>query len=253
MTFPTIPTGGRIISVFNADTNSTRTSPDLSTLTKNAGDLLIAICIIYDGNSTNAEFSAWGAGWIEFVDQTTTATMGIGCAYKFSTGSETGTFTVTTTASQTGHAVWLVMAIEGAHASTPPAGGTIVNGTGAAADPTDLNPADWDVEDTLWVLVGGCGETNTGGSFTAIDGGNPTNYTSIRQTGTTADVVGGVAGSVAFRQNAVASEAGSTFTVDITNARNSALLIGVRPAAVAATFSPPFDHPIRRQVPLLVR
>jgi hypothetical protein len=235
--FPTIPTvaGGRVLSVLATNPAGTHTSPNLSSLTKNAGDLLIAICIIYDGNSTNAEFSSWGGGFTEFADQAGTATMGIGCAYKFSTGSETGTFTVTSADTSANDSAFFLLSIAGAHASTPPEAGTIATGTGAAANPGSFDPSGWDVEDTLWIAVAGSGEDTTTGSYTGVASA-PANYTDYADSGISADVVGGVEGAVAFRQLAAASEDVGTFSVDVTNARNAALLIAVRPAPPPPVF-----------------
>ena len=232
MAFPTIPTSGagRIVSSTNLSPAGTHTFPDLNTLTKNAGDLIIAIVVMYDGNTTNAEFSGWGAGFTEFVDQATATTMGIGCAYLFSDGTETGTFTVTSSDTSTNDSVCILMSIAGAHPSTPPEGGTITNGTAAAADIAALNPTGWGAEDTLWIAVAGSGETATTGSYTGVASA-PTNYTNYFDTGITADVVGGVEGAVAFRQLNAASEDPGTFSVDTSNARNSSLLLAVRPAA----------------------
>lgn len=231
MAFPTIPTvaAGRVLSSLNTNPAGTHTFPNLSSLTKNSGDLLIAIVIIYDGNSTNAEFSSWGGGFTEFVDQAGTATMGIGCAYKWSTGSETGTFTVVSADTSANDSACFLISIPGAHATTPPEGGAIANGTSAAADPASLNPAGWGTEDTLWIAVGGCGETSTTGSFTGVAAA-PTNYTDYVDSGISADVVGGVEGALAFRQLNAASEDVGGFSVDVSNARNSALLLAVRPA-----------------------
>jgi hypothetical protein len=231
--FPTIPTvaAGRVLSVLSTDTSGgTVTSPSLSSLTKNSGDLLIAICIVYDGNSTNAEFSSWGGSFTEFVDQATTTTMGIGAAYKWSTGSETGTFTVAVAGgAAASDAAFFLLSIPGAHPTTAPEGGTIANGTTGAADPGSFNPAGWGTEDTLWIAVAGSGETGTGGNYDGISAA-PANYTSYADSGISADAVGGVEGAVAFRQLNAASEDVGTFTLDTTNARNSALLIAVRPA-----------------------
>lgn len=234
MAFPSIPTvaAGRVLTAVDTVGGATKTFPSLSGLTKNAGDLLIAIHIGYDGNSTNAEYSAWGASFVEFVDQTTTTTMAIGCAYKWSTGSETGTFTVTTADTSTNDSAFFLLSIEGAHDTTPPEGGTIANGTTAAANPGALVPS-WGAEDTLWIAVGGSGETGTGGAYTGIASA-PTNYTDYVDTGISADVVGGVEGAVAFRQLNAASEDVDAFSVDVSNARNSALLLAIRPAAVLA-------------------
>lgn len=231
MTFPTVPTGGRVVTGVQTGTSGTRTFPNLSGLTKNSGDLLIAICIAYQtGTGTDAAFSSWGGSFTEFVDSATTTTMAIGAAYKWSDGTETGTFTVTQAGAVTGEAAFILLSIAGAHASTPPEGGGRASSTNATmADPSSFNPTGWDVEDTLWIAVGGDGEDATTGSYTAIASA-PTNYTSYAETGISADVVGGVEGAVAFRQLAAASEDVGTFTADASNARHAALTIAVRPA-----------------------
>lgn len=230
MAFPTIPTvgDGRVLSVLATNPAGTHTSPNLSSLTKNTGDLLIAVVIIYDGNSTNAEFSSWGGGFTEFGDFATTTTMAIGCAYKRSTGSETGTFTVTSADTSANDSCFFLISIPGVHDTLPPEAGSYATGTAAAADPASFNPAGWDIQDTLWIAVGGSGETSTTGSFTGIASA-PTNYTNYVDSGISADVVGGVEGALAFRQLAAASEDVGTFSVDVSNARNSACIIAVPP------------------------
>lgn len=235
MAFPAIPAvaDGRILFTLNTAGGATKTFPDLSSLTKNAGDLLLAIAVEYDGNSTNAEFSSWGGGFTEIADRAGTTTMAIGVAYKFSTGSETGTFTVTTADTSANDSVMILLSISGAHATTPPEVSPMTVGTSAAADPASFDPAGWGAEDTLWIAVGGSGEDAITGSFTGI-AGPPTNYTGGAQSGITADVVGGVEAAVAFRQlNASAEDVGPR-SVDTSNARNAALVIAVRPAPVIA-------------------
>src|SRR5574339_1241304 len=98
MAFPTIPTvaAGRLLTATQADTSATRTFPSLSSLTKNSGDLLVAIVIAYQTSTgTDAAFSSWGGSFTEFSDTATSTTIAIGCAYQWSTGSATGSFTVT--------------------------------------------------------------------------------------------------------------------------------------------------------------
>lgn len=231
MAFPTIPTvaAGRVLTAVQADTTATRTFPNLSGLTKNSGDLLIAIVYAYQSSATaNAVWSGWTAGWTEFADFSTTTGMAIGAAYKFSTGSETGTISVTEAATITGHATFVLLSIPGAHASTIPEAGGFASGTAAAADPAAFDPAGWDAEDNLWIAVGCTGETATTGSFTGTASA-PTNYTNFVATAISADAVGGLDGAVAFRQLNAASENVGTFSVDTSNARNSALVIAVRP------------------------
>lgn len=239
MAFPTIPTvaAGRVLTANIAGTG-TRTFPNLSSLTKSSGDLLIAIIAAYQSSSGagapgGTVFSAWGASFTEFCDQMTTnsSTMAIGAAYKWSDGTETGTFTVTQAATITGHASLLLLAIPGAHASTPPEVSTIANGTAATAS-SNSHTTSWpDGEENLWIAVGASGETSTAGSYTGIATTNPTNYSNIAETGISGDVVGGTEAAVAFRQLASSNQASVGFSVDLSNARNSVLTIAVRPAA----------------------
>lgn len=238
MTFPTIPTvaAGRVLTT-NIDGTGTRTFPDLSGLTKNSGDLLIAIIVAYqDAGSSGAIFSSWGASFTEFNDQMTTAgsTMAFGCAYKWSTGSETGTFTVTQ-ASATGGASLILLSIPGAHASTPPECGTIANGTSAAADPGSFNPAGWGAEDTLWISLVASGMTSGSGTWTATGTAAPTSYGNRVDTNRADDsTIGRVEGAVSFRQLNAASEDVGTAGVDTSNARNSACILAVRPVAAVS-------------------
>jgi len=235
LAFPTIPTTGAstLLHTGQADTTATRTFPSLSSLTKSAGDLLIAIVVAYQQTTTNATFGTWGASFTEFLDVGTGgSTMGIGAAYKFSTGSETGTFTVTQATAVTGHAGMFLMAIPAAHATAPPEGGSFASGTATQADPASFVPS-WGSADTLWISVAGFGETATTGSFTGWSA-SPTNY----NTGVgpiTTDVVGGISCGVAFRQNTAASEDVGQWTGDTSSARNAAAVIAVRPVVAAVT------------------
>jgi len=153
----------------------------------------------------------------------------IGAAYKWSTGSETGTITVTQAGTITGHASMIVMSIPGAHATTPPEAGTAATGAGTAAPPA-LDPAGWGTEDTLWIAVNVNGETSTTGSWTANNGA-PANYTDYFGTNPPdSSILGQVGGAVAFRQLNAASENPGAFSQDTTNARNTAVTFAVRPA-----------------------
>jgi hypothetical protein len=239
VTFPTIPdsASGRIIFSLQANTTATRTFPNLGTLTKNPGDLLIAICVCYQSSLTANVFSGWGTGWTEFHDSAGSSLMCVGMAYKWSTGSETGTFSVTQGGTITGHAALLVMSIPGAHATSPPEAGSRASGTSTAADPAAFSPS-WGADDNLWIAVGGAGETSTTGSFTGLNTA-PTNYAGYFGTNFTSDVVGGTGQAVAFRQLNAASEDVAGFGVDTSNARNAAVVIAVRPAPAAV----PEDSP----------
>lgn len=249
MAFPTIPTAGAntLLTSNQSTATTTHTFPSQSSpFVKNAGDLLIAVIVTYQGGSANAEFSSWGGSFTEFVDQSANSTtiQSIGAAYKFATGSETGTFTVTSVASN--RSVMFLMAIPGAHDTTPPEATAKANGTTAAADPAALDPSGWAAEDTLWIAVAVNGETSLTGSFTGITAA-PTNYTNYLDSGIIGgDVIGALEGAVGFRQLNAASENVGTFTLDVGAAGNSALLIAVRPAAEAAAGFPRFQtivHP----------
>lgn len=239
MTFPTIPTaaGGRVLFTNQADTSGTRTFPSLSSLTKNAGDLLIAIVTTYQG-TTNPQFSSWGGGFTELSaggDQGSATTMGIGVAYKISTGSETGTFTVTQAATITGHASMCLLSIPLTNSVFVPEAGTIANGTAAAADPGSFNPAGWGTEDTLWISVAVSGMTSGTGSWTGTGASGPTNYSDFARSATTdSSTVGQTEIAVAFRQLNGASEDVGAVGVDLSNARNSALIIAIPPVIAGA-------------------
>lgn len=238
MAFPTIPTtaAGRILTANQLDSTATRTFPNLSGLTKNSGDLLIAIVVGYQSSATaNAVWSGWTAGWTEFLDYSTTTGMCIGAAYKWSTGSETGTISVTQAATITGDASMILLSIAGAHATTPPEGGAGAQGTTAAADPAAFDPAGWATEDTLWISVVASGMTSGTGSWTATGTTPPTNFTGwVSTAATDTSTVGDCELAVSFRQNTAASEDVGTAGVDTSNARNAAAVIAVRPVPAAA-------------------
>lgn len=233
MTFPDIPTvaGGRVLSTLQANTTTTRTFPDLSSLTKNSGDLLLALGVCYS-SSTTPHWTSWGASFTEFLDSSGSGIINFGCAYKFSNGSETGTFTASAPNSGAGHFVGWLLSIPNAHASEPPVGTTTPgSGTTVASSPAALSPS-WGADDTLWIALAGNGETSTSGTFGGISAA-PTDYGDYVNSGLTADVVGGVESAVAFRQLNAASEDQGPFTFDLSNARNGAIAIAVRPAALA--------------------
>jgi hypothetical protein len=237
MAFPTIPTvaAGRVLSVNQLNNTATRTFPNLSSLTKSSGDLLIAIVVGYQSSTTNAQFSSWGAGFTEFHDSGTSSTLAIGMAYKWSNGSETGTFTVTQAGTITGDATMILLSIPGAHPTTPPEAGSRADGTTAAADPAAFNPAGWGTEETLWIAVHANGMTNASGSWTATGTGAPANYGSRVDTNASdTSTIGDVELEVSFRQAAVGSEdVGASSGTDTSNARNSSVVIAVRPSPLA--------------------
>jgi len=229
--FPTIPTaaGNTLLSSTTTTAGTTHTFPSLTTLAPAAGDLLIAVIVQYQGGTANAEFSAWGASFTEILDDATVTAldMAIGVAYKIATGSETGTFTVTSAHSFI--STQFLMRIPAGQWTNVPSVLATVRATGAVADPGALNPANWDSEDTLWISVAGFSETTTTGSPPTLDTA-PTNYSGALIVARAADAVGNVTAGVAFRQLRAASEDVGTWAV--TNAirgNGSATVIAVRP------------------------
>lgn len=239
MAFPTIPGvgNGRINGINQADTSSLRTFPDLSSITRNAGDLFIAIITTYaaSGTDATATFSAWGGGFTEFYDNAGTTGAGgiaIGAAYKWSDGTETGTFTVFQVP-VAGEASMILLSIPGAHSSSPPeAGGynRVVNGQ---PDIASFNPS-WGAEDTLWIAVGCAGMSSAAGSWTATGTHTITNYGDSYDTNTPdSSRAGQMETCVLFRQLNAASEDPAAFAgFDTSNSTNAGALIAVRPAAV---------------------
>lgn len=242
MAFPAIPTTGasRVLTVVQANATATRTFPSLSSLTKVAGDRLIAIIVAYQSSTTNAQFSGWGGSFTEIHDSGSGTTLAIGVAEKVSTGSETGTFTVTQAATITGHAAMILLSISGAHASTASEVGGRADATAAASDPASFDPAGWGAEDTLWIAVHGNGETAITGSWTGTGSTAPTNYGNLVTTANAdTSTVGQVDAAVAFRQlNASAEDVGTFSATDVSNARNSTVVIAVRPAAEVPSIVP---------------
>lgn len=232
MAFPDIPTvaGNRVLFTNAVGASATRTFPSLSSpFVHNAGELLIAVVVAYQSTATaNTVWSGWGASFIEFGDFSTTSTVAIGCAYKFATGSESGTFTVTQAATITGGASMMLLSIPGANDTTAPEAGSYATGTGAA-NPASFNPAAWDVEDTLWIAVTGNGESSATGAWGGVTAA-PTNYSGFVSAATAdTSTVGEIEIAAAFRQNAVAAEDVGAFTGDTSNTRDATIVIAVRP------------------------
>jgi hypothetical protein len=233
VTFPTIPTTGAstILTSSQATATTTHTFPNLASLPNTPGALLLAVICTYSGTTTNAEFSSWGGSFTEFVDQASNSTtvQPIGAAHKLNaTGSETGTFTVTSATSI--RSAMFLMEITGAHTTEPPVATARATGTTSAADPAALDPANWGAEDTLWISVAVNGETSLTGSFTGIASA-PANYTNAVITGNIGgDIIGALDAGVAFRQLNASSEDVGAWSLDVSAAGSSALTIAVRPA-----------------------
>jgi len=246
--FPTIPTtaANTLLSATTSTASTTHTFPSLTTLAPQAGDLIIAICVMYEGD-TSPQFSSWGASLTEILDDSTTGTGNgaIGVAYKVASGSESGTFTVTSADSW--KSVQFLMRIPAATwrgSGSPPEVQAASRASGAAADPGSFDPSGWDAEDTLWICVGGQTETSTTGSPPVISA-SPTNCSGDLIVARAADAVGDITAGVAFRQfNASAEDVGVWTGSNFIRGNGVATVIAVRPAPVVEA-----DLPIVAMLP----
>jgi hypothetical protein len=239
MSFPTIPTvaGGDLLSSTTSPASLTHTFPNLSSLRggagPQAGDLLIAICVQYQGGTLNAEFGSWGAAFTETRDDALASGTGneaIGVAHKIATGSESGTFTVTSAHSFKSVNFLLRIPAGTWHGTTIPEVQAATRAAGAVADPGSFDPANWAAEDTLWIAVAGQSETSTTGSPPTLDS-PPTNYTGQLIVARVADAVGDITAGVAFRQlNASAEDVGPWTSTNAVRGNGIATVIAVRPA-----------------------
>jgi hypothetical protein len=176
-------------------------------------DLLIAFAA-FDGNPS----VSWPSDWTEIKDEAGNGSaVRVACAWKRAIGGESGTITVTTSASEGGGV--RILCIRDAHPTTAPAISTGANGSGAnSANPDSLNPSGWDVENTLWIAAAG------------IDGGvditaAPTGYFEFGFTEWNNAAGAGIA--TAFKRTTAASEDPGAFTNVADD--NRAFTVGVRP------------------------
>jgi len=238
MPFPTIPTvaSGDLNSDTTSPASTTHTFTNLSSLRGNAGpqagDLLIAICVQYGAATAGNQYSSWGASFSEILDDSLSTGTGVGAlgiAYKIASGSESGTFTVTSANSF--KSVQFLMRIPAAtwHGTTIPEVQAATRATGLAADPGSFNPS-WAAEDTLLISVAGQTETSTTGSPPVIST-PPTNYSNQLIVARIADAVGDITAAVAFRQlNADSDDVGLWTGTNLTRGNGIATVIAVRPA-----------------------
>jgi hypothetical protein len=240
MAFPTVPTtaSGDLLSSTTSPASTTHTFPSLSSLRggagPQAGDLLLAICVQYQGGTANAEFSSWGASFSEILDDALASGTGNGAngvAYKVATGSESGTFTVTSAHSfKSVQFLMRIPAEEWRGSGSPPEVLGSTRATGLAADPGSLNPSGWDAEDTLWIAIAGQTETSTTGSPPTLDS-PPANFSGQLIVARVADAVGDITAGVAFRQqNAAAQDVGTWTGSNLNRGNGIATVIAVRPS-----------------------
>ena len=192
----------------NSGGNVTTSTVDVANLTgtPSAGDLLL-ILISKDGTGT----FTWPGGANDAFTVLTNypQTMGGGsnqalldARYRIANGSET-TVAITHANEST---AWVAIRIAagtwgGAGNVLPESAAT--NGNSTNADPPSLNPANWDVENTLWIATAGW-------DGSVVASAAPTNYLGLVTEQVATGTGSGV--SVAYRENAVASEDPGAFT-----------------------------------------
>jgi hypothetical protein len=156
--------------------------------------------------------------------------MAMGCAYKISDGTETGTFTVASSIS--GRSAMFLMSVKNWHGSTIPEAAFSAETATTAQDPPNLDPAGWGAEDTLWIAVAAGGETSLTGTWTGIASA-PASYTNFAASSIAGgDVIGACQIAVAFRGNNVSAENPGSFTTDTSPEIERAATIAVRPVVV---------------------
>jgi hypothetical protein len=184
-----------------------------------ADDLLI--CFVGIDGLTGQTVSWPDGTWNEILDTVSNNAVTCACAWKRASGGESGSFTVTSSASEGGG--FRVLCVRNAHPSTAP---EIASTTGNSTNPNppSLNPTNWDTpENTLWIAAAG----NDLGTV-AITAA-PTGYHGL--TNTRWNNASGAGVATAWTQTSAASEDPGTFTM--ATEQWVAWTVGVRPATSA--------------------
>ena len=185
--------------------------------TVNAGDLLIVL-FTNDGNAAVTT----PAGWNPLASTNNGNAVTFSVYYKIAAGTEGGT-TVNFITSATEQAAAQVYRITNWHGTTPPEISTAATGADAAPDPASLDPAGWDVADTLWLAVAGQDRGDQSGT-TAYPASYTDGISTLSSNGT-----GSCRTHSARRVLAAASEDPGAFTIPVSE-QWVAFTIAVRPA-----------------------
>lgn len=231
MAFPVIQTA----DTKNGTVTSNSSSWTLTYPTNLAsGDLILAF-VATDGNSTSGGAPGLPANWNSYYGHDGGGNVTGIIAAKISDGTETGTFSMTLSASEQGG--WRIFRITDWFGSGIPAtdsgltstakngDGLSVFGAGSASstpNPPSLDPANWATEDTLWFATCHVDTSRTISVFPLADLN-------------TSDVSGGAGGAtlgLCTLNDAVASKDPGTFTIS-TSDDWVAATVAVRPAAAA--------------------
>jgi len=186
-----------------------------------AGDLLL-VAINGDGAINGPDAYAWPGSWVDLVD-TDQGTVVMGIGYLIASGGET-TVAVTINSGTADQLVCHAYRIQGWHGTTVPEANSQ---TAAAIETPDggasLNPANWDVESTLWFVFLGLNGAATIDAYPANYTANGVYEPCNPQTSC------GIASS--YREVSAASEDPGTW--DLSSATNAtvAAVVAVRPSA----------------------
>jgi len=173
--------------------------------TANAGDLLIVL-FTNDGSATVTAPD----GWSLLASNATGTAVRLSIYYKIAAGTEGGT-TVNFVTSAAEQAAAQVYRITDWHGTTPPEISTAATGTSTAPNPASLDPAGWDVADTLWLAVAGQDRGDQSGT-TAY----PASYADGISTQSSDPATTGVCRTHSARRVlAVASENPGAFTIPV--------------------------------------
>jgi hypothetical protein len=207
------------------DTDTTDHYVDMPA-TVNEGDLLIAF-FTNDGSATVTT----PAGWTKLASTANGAAVRLSVYYKIAAGTEGGT-TVNFVTSAAEQAAAQVYRITDWHGTTPPEVSTAATSISTRPNPASLNPAGWDVADTLWLAVAGQDRGDQSGT-TAY----PLHYTDGISTQSSDPATTGVCRiHSARRVLAVASEDPGAFTIPVSE-EWVAFTIAVRPSSHNLTTS----------------
>jgi len=198
------------------DTDTTDHNVDMPA-TVNAGDLLIVL-FTNDGSATVTTPS----GWTALASNAVNGAVRLSVYYKIAGGTE-GSTTVNFATSASEEAAAQVYRITNWHGTTPPEISPAATGTITRPNPASLDPAGWDVADTLWLAVAGQDRGDQSGT-TAY----PASYTDGIST-LSSDGTGSCRTLSARRVLAAASENPGAFTIPVPE-QWVAFTIAIRPA-----------------------
>ena len=229
-TLPAFPKAENVAESANPTTAATAHTVTYPTGIQ-AGETLLMVA---DKGSTAATIAAI-TGWTELLDEN--LANGLYVAWKKADGTESGTFTVTTSAST--RLVVMIYRISGAADPTvsPPQIGTTSTGTSATPDPPSLTPSGGS-KDYLWIAIAGMAgeeaDDDTWGN-TPPSGYNPSPPRQIAA-GTVGTNLGGLLLAAEVGKTA-ATENPGTFGVDVSAAwRAQTIAVVPAPSGPATLF-----------------